>query len=271
MSYTTREQSQHEGQPVECFEFVTPFGSYLYTSGDVAVTVAAKTFTPLTIRRTTIKAGTHSEENLDVQIELPATCEFAKDCAYQQTPPSITAIVYRVHRGDDYSVDYVIYWKGPVAALALEGNIVKARVPSVFGNALAGHLPTIHYQGVCNHVLFDSGCKVVRSSYAVSTTVVSASGFNLQIASMGAFPDGYFIAGEARLIGTGERRMVMDQVGTVLTLNHPFGQIQPGDNIEVTAGCDHSYNGNCKNKFNNAINFGGFPFIPNINVFIEGF
>ena len=37
--------------------------------------------------------------------------------------------------------------------------------------------------------------------------------------------------------------------------------IEPGDQFEIIAGCDKTKT-SCKNKFNNLINFRGFPDIP---------
>lgn len=45
--------------------------------------------------------------------------------------------------------------------------------------------------------------------------------------------------------------------------------IQAGDAFAVTAGCDHKLLGDCKEKFNNAANFRGFPFMPTIKKILK--
>lgn len=271
MSYEVKEASTHDGQPIECFEFVSNYTTYRYTSYDRTVVVASQTFEPLAIKRSTIKAGTHEEDNLDIQVEIPATSRLAKDCAYYLTPPRLTMTIYRVHEGDDFATDYVIYWKGPVANLSVDKNIATIRVPSVFSNLLSGHVPSVFYQNPCNHVLFDGGCKIVRASHNVTTTIVLVSPTALQIASVGGFPDQYFKGGEVVNIPTGERRLIIDHTADTIQINYPFGEASIGQAVEVTAGCDHSYEGDCKLKFSNQVNYGGFPFIPTINPFIHGF
>lgn len=48
-----------------------------------------------------------------------------------------------------------------------------------------------------------------------------------------------------------------------------IGQITIGDTFELSAGCDHTFE-TCKTKFNNAVNFGGFPHLQvDINSRIE--
>lgn len=271
MSYTERETSLSSGQPIECYEFVGTYSSYRYTSGDRNITVNSKLFTPLPIRRTNIKAGTHDEDGLDVQLEFPSTSKLAKDHAFAITPPKLLLTIYRVHVGDDYNNDYVIYWTGPVSSITVEMELAKVRIPSIFGNALAGEIPSVYYQGPCNHVLFDSGCKLSKAAHSVLTTIVDIEGLSVTIASKGGFPDGYFVGGVLTLTDTNESRMITAHADTLLGLSYPLGRAAAGAAVQVTAGCDHAFQGHCKSRFNNTINFGGFPFIPTIDPFKEGF
>ncbi len=271
MSYDLKEASIAEGRPIECFEIITSFSTYLYTSFDRPVSVAGKDFVPLAMKRNEVRAGVQTEDNSEVLIEIPATCKLAKDCAYYLTPPRMDLTIYRVHQGDDFAVDYVIYWRGVIANFSLEKDVAIIRVPSVFGNVMAGNVPSIYYQNPCNHVLFDGGCKVARASNNVVTTIVAVNNLTVQIASTSGFPNGFFNGGEIVIGANGERRMIIDHTADLLTINYPFGGALAGQTVEVTAGCNHSYAGDCKTKFDNNINFGGFPFIPTVNPFSQGF
>lgn len=270
-AYTDTEASVHDGQPIECFEFVGSYSTYRYTSHDQAVTVAGKKFDPIAIKRTNVKAGTHEEDSLDVQVEMPVSCQLAKDYAFQVTPPKLELVIYRVHLGTNLATDYVIYWRGPVAAISVENQIAKIRVPSVFANALSGDVPTVYYQSPCNHVLFDSGCQVNRALHSVKTTVLSVNGRTIVVASIGGFGHGYFNGGEIVVPGSNERRMVINQLGTTIEISYPMGMLAVGAEVELAAGCDHAWGGDCPNKFANQINFSGFPFVPDINPFESGF
>ena len=53
-------------------------------------------------------------------------------------------------------------------------------------------------------------------------------------------------------------------------LYNPFGVDVTGLNLQIFAGCNHELTGDCANKFQNAINFGGFAFVPNKNIFATG-
>jgi uncharacterized phage protein (TIGR02218 family) len=50
--------------------------------------------------------------------------------------------------------------------------------------------------------------------------------------------------------------------GTALGLGYPLQSVpSPGDTFTVYYGCDHTP-GTCQSKFNNLVNFRGFPYVP---------
>jgi len=267
-TYTARETSQRDGQPIEAYEFKGPGKFYRYTSADVALTIRGSLYEPIVVRRTAIRAGTHNEDSLDLEVRMPVDVALIKDYAFDIPPAGLTLTVYRGHLGTDMTSDFVVYWTGDVTGIKIDGHEARVRVPSVFGALLGGELPSVYYQAPCNHVLYDSRCKVDRSANTVTTQVVSGGGLELIVASAGGRPNGFFLGGEARL-ASGERRMIVGHSGTSLALNFPFSDVKIGQVVEVSAGCDHS-GATCKAKFNNKANFGGFEYIPSINPFAEG-
>lgn len=271
-AYDAKELSVHSGQPLECYEFVGSYSVYRYTSSAQVLVVAGKTFQPLPIQRNNVKAGTHEDDNLDVEITVPITCDLARDYGFQTTPPKLKLTIYRVHLGTDYAVDYAIYWTGPVVSIRAINGEAKIRTPSVFSHALAGDIPTVYYQSPCNHVLYDQGCKVNKANYTVLTSLAAVDDVDIEIASSGGRPINYFTGGEISIPGTDERRMLVAHRGTATKykMNYPFGISRVGAPISIVAGCDHGFNGHCKGRFSNSRNFGGFPFIPSINPFEEG-
>jgi uncharacterized phage protein (TIGR02218 family) len=268
--YSDKETSVHGGQPIECFAFVGSYKTYRYTSGDLPVTVAGQLYTPSPIKRTNIKAGVHDEDNIEIKIEMPISVALIKDYGFQNTPPRLTLTIYRVHRGTDFAADYAIVWKGNILGFEIENNTATITIPSVFGEAMNGNLPSVFYQSPCNHVLFDSGCKISRAANTVTTSVLAISGTSVQIASVGGFPDGAFVGGEIADTAKNDRRMITAHVADLLTVNYAFSNMSVGAAVDVTLGCDHGFSSDCKLKFANQINFGGFPFIPSINPFESG-
>jgi uncharacterized phage protein (TIGR02218 family) len=268
--FSDRELSVHDSQPIECFEFIGSYVTYRYTSADIEVTVNGNVYTPAAVSRTGIRAGTHDEDNIQVEIEMPITMKLVVDYGFQITPPALNLTIYRVHRGTNFATDFSVYWKGPVTNIGIEDDKATFTVPSAFAAALSGAIPSIGFQAPCNRVLFDSGCKVSRGFYSVTTTVAATDGDVIQLMSNGGFADGLFIGGEIADTAHNDRRMIIAHSANLVTVNYPFAKLTVGTTVEVTAGCNHAFNGDCKNRFSNQINFGGFPFIPSINPFAEG-
>jgi uncharacterized phage protein (TIGR02218 family) len=132
------------------------------------------------------------------------------------------------------------------------------RVPSITDDAMKVRLPTVRAQRLCNHVLYDTQCRVDRSSFQFTTTIVSQSGATLVLSSAAGKPNQWATFGEVVLAATGERRNVLSQIGTTFTISLSFVGLVGGDTVTVFAGCNHNLF-TCRDKFNNVINFGGMP------------
>jgi uncharacterized phage protein (TIGR02218 family) len=182
---------------------------------------------------------------------------------------SLQLIIYRLHTATGQPIEY---WRGEVAAISVSGRVAKFRVPSVLAGKMKSSVPGTFYQSQCNHCLYSSRCGISSEAYKLRTTVlnISSNGASLVLASSGGASQNWFKAGEIIRASDGERRMVVYQSGASIDLNYPFPNIKIGDTVDIYAGCDHTV-GDCRDKFNNIINFGGHPFIPSSNIFAVGF
>jgi uncharacterized phage protein (TIGR02218 family) len=118
----------------------------------------------------------------------------------------------------------------------------------------------------CDAVLGDFRCKVSLSSFTFTATVTEVTDQRKFKASSLTQIESYFKAGE--VIWTsgeniGSRGEIRDhKSGGIITMILPFNNnIAIGDSFQIITGCDKSIN-NCKNKFNNIVNFRGFPSVP---------
>ncbi len=119
----------------------------------------------------------------------------------------------------------------------------------------------------CNAELGDARCgvNVENTTFAASGDVVAANGSELTVSGLSAYANGWFT--EGRLTWTsgdnqGRTFRVIAHIGTTLLLNEPpLLAAATGDTFDIIAGCDKSY-ATCKAKFNNGINFRGFPHLP---------
>ena len=124
-------------------------------------------------------------------------------------------------------------------------------------------MPRNLYSPTCVHTLYDSGCGVVRGTFAASGTAGSGSTSN-SINFSGALAQH---AQGSLVFSSGANANVRAtvknvSVGSALNLMYPLPFAPAtGDAFTVYAGCDHTQ-GTCQGRFNNLSNFRGFPYVP---------
>jgi len=136
------------------------------------------------------------------------------------------------------------------------------------------------YQKGCRHALYSAKCGVVKADQAVSANLIGQSGFELTVeleqdSVAGSIQDSTNDTDLTRFAGgivelsDGTMRFVLSVSGSTLTLLSPFSTIDV-DSIEIPVtlfpGCAHNVT-DCRDKFDNLLNYGGFPFIPEKNPF----
>jgi uncharacterized phage protein (TIGR02218 family) len=129
---------------------------------------------------------------------------------------------------------------------------------------LTNPLPRNLFQASCVHTLFDQGCTLQASSFAVAGTVTSSSGSSLGSTVAAPAGSGTFALGRIVMVSgasAGFARLVRSWVPGTFTLAAPFPfGTAPGDGFLAYPGCDKQY-GTC-GRFQNTANFGGCLSIP---------
>lgn len=126
-------------------------------------------------------------------------------------------------------------------------------------------MPRRLWQSSCTHTFGDAMCQFDRSSMQVTFSAEPGS-TQAQIAtSVTPVPPNIFIQGT--LLGVtganaGSSRTVANMGGGLVNVKLPFlSSVAPGDQFQLLPGCDRTLS-TCANIFNNAVHFGGFPYIP---------
>lgn len=274
MTYASRESSVQDGQPVELYTFVVAGTTHRLTSAEEDVTFGAQTYTA------TAGLGRGNATLVQVGKTRELTVTLARDHAIAAAllnngipPRTATVTIARYHRGDAESRQV---WSGPISEAQVDGPYLRLSVPNSVDAAFDVRLPIAKVSRSCQHMLYGPGCGVDRNypTYANHkhmsiADVVSATGTSLVVTalndSLGAYRgDQWAQFGEVRRVTDGERRSILDQTGTTLTLDVPFGTLVAGDDLEIYAGCDHLVS-TCRAKFNNVQKFGGHPYAPDNN------
>lgn len=159
-------------------------------------------------------------------------------------------------------VGALIMFTGVFADLETARAMVSIRVNSDLA-ALQVQVPRNLYQASCLNVLYGADCKAVRATYAVNSTVTARTLSKILCGlaqAEGYFDTGYVVFTSGVLAGT--RRTIKAYKPGQFTVYNPFPSIPGiGDAFTVYPGCDKALE-TCGSKFNNRLNFRGFPFIP---------
>lgn len=282
-------QTGPRGRTVELYEFFQEGVFTRVTSAANNQTASGNTYETLAgLSRT---SPVQSNESRSGEIEVTVPISFPLVDQFRGTLPSSfpELTIYKLHLNDP-DLALFSYWKGVVVNCAFNDDEFKATLfclpPSrVFDRPV----PRAVYSGLCNHQLYDAGCKVVRNTYAAALTIlaVDASGTTLTVNNLRSAAaaivaaqslsltaqeiDDFWQRGLITSVGSPvEHRMVVQtDVGNnpdVVRINIPFRNPVVGQSFQFTAGCAHNLDF-CNRKFNNAINFGGFPYVPTLNPF----
>lgn len=273
MTYQQFETSPESGQPIELYEFSIGATTYYWTSAEDTIAVSAQDYVALPgLKRSKIGQGPE-ERDATLTITMPGVNDFVRPYIAAVPSSRATVTIKRLHRPDFPGPQVVTIFEGIVKAVNFDGDggrIAKVAVEPLVG-ATSRPVPQFTYQGLCNHVLYDDQCQVddTSPSYRTTLTVTGVSGNVLTISGLAGFGDGWFTGGLVEVNGGLDARMILDHTGNTVTLHIPFPSSPLGNLATVLAGCAHDIT-TCKNKFDNVINYGGFAFVPTVNIFETG-
>lgn len=127
-------------------------------------------------------------------------------------------------------------------------------------------MPRNIYTANCQHVLYDSGCTLVKESFGANGTVLGGSTRTI-IGWSGGGPE-YSQGTVTFLTGANAGVMINIKKGYAVSgsgaieLSYPLPNLpNAGDTFRAYQGCDHT-KATCLSKFGNLVNFRGFPYIP---------
>lgn len=266
MSYDSRERSAADGRPVELYTFMRESIAWRYTSANRDQAAEFQTFKAVPgLSRGAIEQGSEAARAA-LRITAPRDLEVVE--LYRVSPPSdaIAFTLRQFHAGDG---ELVTVWTGRIASVTPWKNGSAEIILEPTYSAMRRNGLRRLYQRQCPHVLYGPACRAVANAYRVTASPTEVTGVNVVAAAFAGFPDGYFAGGYlewAIAAGVFERRFIFAHAGASLELSTiPLG-LAAGMSVNVYPGCDHAL-ATCHDKFNNAPNYGGQPYIPQKNPF----
>ncbi len=280
MTFAAFETATETGEPIELYVTTIGTDTFRFTNNQIDLTVAALggTFTPEAIKRTTI-AQEFDKHKDRIKVTMPGNNVLAQK--YISNPPGqrATMTIYRMHR-EDLAIETIIIFKGLIQTVQFNKNGREAEISVLALTAAQTQtMPRFTYQGLCNHMLYDARCKLNENNVAhkFTFTVDAVVANVITVVGAGAVTVGSESAGEGFVGGfvefQSDFRMVTAQGGAGdndLTLRLPFNDTPLNQSVVCKVGCRNRFVEDCQDKFSNAINFGGFPFVPLKDPFATG-
>lgn len=163
-----------------------------------------------------------------------------------------------------------LLFRGSIGELRRAGGAFEAELRGLT-DALNVPLGRV-YQKACSAVLGDRDCRFdLDTPGYVSERPAEEVEENrvFRFAEMGGFAEDWFRHGVIRVLSGAAAGLIglikrdrTEGTGRVIELWHPLGaKVMPGDALRIEAGCDKR-RGTCQFKFDNLVNFQGFPDIP---------
>lgn len=242
--------------------------SFNYTDGNEPISYAGFTYDPYPIMRDKISFS--SDLKVD-EVNLTFAKNWGVDRAIvRDTLAGADVQIIRVSR-DLPDSDYVILFDGNIGDTSIDELNVKARCQTL--DFLNVELPLREYQVACNWRVYDSYCGLTQADHSLTSTITGGVrnvlvGPNIAGTSQAApLADEYWTLGFVQsLSGNNDDvvRQVTSHIGMTVTVVPPFPfDFDLGtDTVKLVLGCAHSVD-DCEDVFDNIINYGGFPFIPN--------
>lgn len=256
-------------KPKELYRFVEGATVWTVTSADTAEVYNAETYTPITLGRTEAEVKNElSRANIEVSVDLGNA--MAKRWLKTVIDDVVTLTVFAKD-----GVDVAVVWKGRLAAVKADMLAITLVFESVFTSLRRPGL-RLKYQKSCPHTLYGRGCNLDKAAWEVTGPVSSVSGTTVVMPIAATYANGHFTAGMIKS-SDGVYRFITGHTGDTLTLIRALDQLSEdfitfgagGFSAQIYPGCNRTKEA-CKDKFNNILNMGGFPFIPNKNPFTGG-
>lgn len=256
---------------VYLYEFIQAGSTNRWTSHDENVTVAGQNYLAVDMSHDKIeKTSDLSDSGTTISVATTDADNFLRGFL-AGTPASPVHVRILESFGPAFTTAYLLFEADIQGVKFGKAGQIDVALSSVL-RAGSQNSPRPLIQTPCNWTLGEPNtCRVNLPDYEIAGTIAAIAGKTVTVAACAAEATArgdvnWFALG--RLVANTETRTIMAQAAGVLTLNAPLRIARVGDNVLTRPGCDRLFH-TCGTKYGNAINFGGFPFMPTYNPLIS--
>lgn len=228
----------------ELYEFSDSMEFFRFSPSILDKSFGGETYTATNIKRSEIQI-TKALLKSQVSFTFPKSHSFAAKVLNEVRDKSLEVTIYK---------DSLVFWSGRVVSAKLSSTSVQVTCDNS-ENAETQTANGARFSYQCWKGVYDDNCTLVRADWEQSfstTTVLDSVEVPISDLTAHEFDNGIAIM-------SGQERRILRNSTTTVVLVYPFTGVLTGT-ILLAPGCDLSKT-NCQ-KFNNLVNFGGFPWIP---------
>lgn len=250
-------------EPVELYTFTAGNRVYRYTDCDFPVVITGDVFNPVPIARDAINTS-GTLDKAQITVTLPRDCEITE--LYRIYPPS-DVVTLVVQQTDPDTQSAPVIWSGRVL---MPNWDVPGEALQVTCEPISSGLKRVglrrHWQLMCPHALYGDRCRSNKAAHTFSVVVRAVTGRTVSVTAQ-ANDTAEFVTGmlEWDRDGNREVRQIIDAQTSAGLTTYVLGGIatgiKVGDTVRRIHGCGHTLT-DCRDRHNNAPNFGGCPDIP---------
>ena len=263
MTYTAYEAEIQSGAPVLLFLFTKGATEWRMTTNAVDVVMDGETWTATQVKPSKFSL-TQDPVKDALELQFPQDNAFAAQYLTDGSDDDTSVVVYRAHLVDP-AEDMPIVWQGTVSSAYLTDRMIAVSCESLLKRLSRSNLMAT-YQANCRHAVYSTACGLVRGNFDYTATVDSIAANVVTLTAGHGITSGALTGGEIEK--GGYRRFIVLHEGDDLTLIRPLFGLAASDSVTLIEGCDRSL-ATCIAKTNVA-NYGGFPWIPQVNPFESG-
>lgn len=258
MSFFSRETSVDSGKPIELYQIVSGLQRFYATTSRKSVLYQTQVYEPWAMKRSAIEVSREYNKN-QITITVPSNNALALQIMRNPPETLVTLTILRYHEGDN---EYATFWTGRITGVKIRSQEAEISAEQVY-TALRAQGRRKTYSTQCAWTLYKIGCGVNQDAYRSTGTITAVSGTQIGSAAFGMQPDGFFVGGKMEVEIDGEivYRRIDGHVGAQVIINAPIPALVSGLTVNAYPGCNHTYQ-QCMERFNNSINYGGFPWKP---------
>lgn len=245
---------------IELYEFKIGATRSFFTSGDQDVLHGGNTYLAVPISRTSIQSSA-TDFVSKLQIEMDGSNPIALAAQKDTIEVLVSTLISGVNAAIWQGVVVAVSWNASGAVLSCEDNLSPIKSLS----------PSQRYTRGCRHVLYSAACGVKIADVAKPMLILESEPENRTVTFTGTVG----LSHEAGYYGGGVIFNSTDhyQITTTHTYFDPVDSLTKvranltsrvsiplGLGFDVAPGCRHTRI-HCSEKFDNILNFGGFPYI----------